>query len=119
LNGNEAVEEWPFPGPVHVITGWNPQGIARQGDDINRMIAADVLAEGGQFVLGEGTSLDGLHSERSLVVWGITREFAAELGRRASQDAVFEIDDRTVRVVACGSDRIDEIGPRRGEETGS
>ena len=110
LNGKDAVDEWPFPGPVHVVTGWNPQGIARRGDDINRMIAADVLAEGGQFVLGEGSSLDGNHKEHSLVVWGITREFAAELGRRASQDAIFEIDDMAVRIVACDGDRVEKRG---------
>lgn len=119
LNGSNAIDPWPFPGTVHVITGWNPQGLMREGDDINRMIAADVLAGGGQFVLGEGASPDGTHRERSLVAWGITREFAAELGRRASQDAIFEIDDSTVRIVACSDDRVEEITRRRPALTDS
>lgn len=110
LNGSNAIDQWPFPGPVHVITGWNPQGLVLEGDDINRMIAADVLAGGGQFVLGEGSSPDGTHRERSLVVWGITREFATELGRRASQDAIFEIDDAMMRW--CASWRAKTIESR-------
>lgn len=117
LNGSNAVEPWPFPGAVHVITGWNPQGLVREGDDINRMIAADVLAEGGQFVMGEGSAPDGSHQERSLVVWGISRDFATELGRRASQDAIFEIDDAMVRVVACEDDRVEEMSRRQDDLT--
>lgn len=117
LNGSNAIDPWPFPGIVHVITGWNPQGLLREGDDINRMIAADVLAGGGQFVLGEGASPDGTHRERSLVSWGITREFATELGRRASQDAIFEIDDAMVRIVACEDDRVEEMSRRRTDLT--
>lgn len=103
INGPDA-GEWPFPGPVHVITGWNPQGISlgdQSHHDINVQIADDILRRGGRFVHGQGRSESGHHAEPSLVAWGITRYDAVDMGRRANQDAIFEVDADEVHLVSC------------------
>ena len=112
LNGPDAVVPWPFPQIVHVLSGWNPQGVSLDGEYVNSQIAADVLQMGGRFVLGAGVSPDGTYSEPSLIVWGLAREQAREIGRKANQDAVFEIDDEELRLVACFTDQVEAI-PRR------
>lgn len=110
LNGPAAPTDWLFPGPVHVLTGWDPQGVSRSAElneDINAFIAADVLRMGGRFVFGAGRSVDGDHVEPSLVVWGLDRSQARELASRASQDAIFEIDESEVRLVAAFDNRVE------------
>lgn len=115
LTGPDSPVEWPFPGTVWVVTGWNPQGIELEegrGDHLNRQIAKDVVDRKGKFVEGFGRSQEGGYHEASIVAWGITREDAAQMGRRALQDAVFEIDAEEMRLVSCLDDRI-EAWPRR------
>jgi hypothetical protein len=109
LNGVHAVEQWPFPGPVHVITGWNPQGLDFPGGEVNRKIASDILTHGGHFVEGTGGTADGTYVEPSLIAWGLSRETAVQIGRKASQDAIFELDASCVRLLDCWSDRIEEL----------
>lgn len=115
LNGPGATEHWPFPGAVHVITGWNPAGRAEVGEDwnrsVNRQIAVDVTERGGRFVDGIGRSPSGDHVEESLVVRGLDRESVRTMGRRASQDAIFEIDADSVHLVSCSDGRV-ETWPR-------
>ncbi|MFZ8999182.1 MAG: DUF3293 domain-containing protein [Ilumatobacteraceae bacterium] len=115
LNGPGATEQWPFPGPVHVITGWNPAGRAEVGEDwnrsVNRQIAVDVTERGGRFVDGIGRSPSGDHVEESLVVRGLDRESVRTMGRRASQDAIFEIDTDSVHLISCSDGRV-ETWPR-------
>jgi len=112
ISGPGAVQTWPFPGPVHVITGWNPQGTVfdqERNDDVNRQIAQDIIAKGGRFVHGVGREAhdpDG-YAEPSLVVWGLERDQAVTMGYRARQDAIFEITDHEVRLVSCFDDHID------------
>ncbi len=117
LNGPEATVPWPCPQPVHVVSGWNPQGVAFDGDYVNSQIAADVLQRGGRFVLCDGVSRDGNSSEPSLAIWGLSRDQAREIGRRANQDAIFEITPDELRIVSCYTDHI-EATPRR-EGSGS
>lgn len=112
ITGPDAVAPWPFPGVVHVITGWNPQGVVfdqDRNDHINREIAKDIIAKGGRFVHGVGREAhdpDG-YAEPSLVAWGLERDQAISMGHRASQDAIFEITDSEVRLVSCFDDHID------------
>jgi len=116
ITGPDAVQPWPFPGVVHVITGWNPQGVVfdkEHNDRINREIAKDVIAKGGRFIHGVGREAhdpDG-YAEPSLVVWGLDRDQTIHMGYRASQDAIFEITDTEVRLVSCFDDHID-VWPR-------
>lgn len=112
LNGPQATASWPFPEPVHVVSGWNPQGVAFDGDYVNSQIAADVLQRGGRFVMCAGVSREGNYSEPSLAIWGLSRDQAREIGRRANQDAIFEITPDELRIVSCYTDHI-EATPRR------
>lgn len=107
LTGIDGITEWPFPGPVFVITGWNPQGVNRPGDYTNSLIARDVLHQGGRLVLGQGSSPDGEHIEPSVIAWGVDLDFARELGRRSDQEAIFMIDEENVYLTACFYDRTE------------
>ncbi len=110
LNGPDAVAAWPFPGPVHVLTAWNPQGVALDADftaGINNRIAEDIVRSGGRFVHGQGRSPDGEHVEPSIVAWGLSRDDARSMGRKASQDSVFEIDESFVHLLSCIDDRVE------------
>ena len=107
LNGPGGVSPWPFPESVFVITGWNPQGTRVDGDEINRRIAFDILSEGGQFVAGEGMSPDRTFSEPSVVAWGISRDIAMSIGRRAQQDAIFELDADHLTILDCYGDKTE------------
>lgn len=112
ITGPNAVEPWPFPGVVHVITGWNPQGVLRDDEynaSINRSIAEDIIAQGGRFVHGVGRAAGDQddYAEPSLVVWGLDRGQAVTMGYRASQDAIFEITETEVRLVSCFDDTVE------------
>lgn len=104
LNGVDALDPWPWDTPIHVLTGWNPQG-AMIGDDeaerINIRIAEDILTHGGKFAFGAGRSPDGTHREPSLVAWGLTRDDALDMGRKAAQDAIFELTRDEIRFIDC------------------
>lgn len=111
LSGSLGTAVWPFPGVVHVITGWNPQGVVLDDEfnsDINIRIAEDILRHGGRFVHGHGRSPDGKHVEPSIVAWGLSRDEAVRMGRRAKQDSIFEIDADAVRLVSCIGTDVDE-----------
>lgn len=114
LSGPKAVKEWPFPGTAWVITGWNPQGVSLGEEGhrrVNTDIARDVVGLGGYFVRGAGWSVERDHMEESIVAWGIDREAALTIGRRAGQDAIFEIDATSVHLLGCLDDYI-ETWPR-------
>ena len=116
LTGENGLAEWAFPGPVFVLTGWNPQGVNRAGDYTNSLLARDVLHQGGRLVLGQGSSPDGEHVEPSVIAWGIDLDFARELGRHADQEAIFMIDEDHVYLTACFDDRT-ENWPRLSSVT--
>lgn len=116
LNGPLSDDTWPFQGTVHVITGWDPQGVTFRPDEnehVNNQIAMSILEAGGRFVHGHGRSPSGDHIEPSLIAWGLTRDDAVTIGRRASQDAIFEIDADNVHLISCLGDNADETWPRR------
>lgn len=52
-----------------------------------------------------GTSVDTGESEVGLVVWDTDREHVLELARGFHQEAIFEMDEDEVRVIACFDDR--------------
>jgi hypothetical protein len=115
LNGPDAIEEWPFPGPVHVVTAWYPEGVGLSevdAADINRQIAKDILAADGRFVLATGRPSGDDRSEPSLVAWNIEREKALEIANAACRDAVLEIDADHVHLLTIRGD-ITESWPRR------
>lgn len=118
LNGPDALEQWPWDAPIHVLTAWNPQG-APIGDDeaerINIRIAEDILTRGGRFAFGAGRSPDGTHREPSLIAWGLTRDDALDMGRKASQDAIFELTSDEIRFIDCLDGTVTSWGRREAE----
>jgi len=115
LNGPDAVDEFPFPDRCFAITAWNPMGTMRppqKNRELNQAVATDVINQNGMFVRGFGSSPDGEYSEETLFVWGLDLESVREMGRRAQQDAIFEVTDEVIRLVSCFDDRVEEW-PRR------
>lgn len=111
LNGADAIEEWVFPGVVHVVTGWFPEGVEltdEASSSVNHQIAADILAMGGRFVLGAGHAPELDASEPSIVAWGISREQALDIGARASRDTIIEMDADEVRLVTVRGEVIEQ-----------
>lgn len=115
LAGREAVEPWPFNGPVHAITAYNPNGRLAP-DDANTEALADLARHltlrGTGFVRAVGAAADGSHAEDSFLTWSLTTDEARRIGKRFGQDAVFEIDEPELRVVSCTDDEI-RATPRR------
>lgn len=117
LNGPDAIDDFPFPDRCFAITAWNPMGTTRPPEknrEINQMVANDVINLNGMFLRGFGSSPEGDYSEETLFVWGLDRDSIRAMGRRAQQDAIFEIDAETVHLVSCFDDRIETWQRRSG-----
>lgn len=112
LNGGGAIEEWPFPSTVHVLSGYNPQGIEYDGSDVNPKIARDVLDMGGRCAVGAERDSSHSVSDPAVIAWGLTREQAREIGRRAGQDLIIELTADQLTLVQCCGVREEAI-PRR------
>jgi len=112
LNGPDR-DPWPFgDSTVHVITAWNPHGRDLPPEvnfERNVALVTELTAEQLVFGWATGTSTDLSHSEDSVVLHGLTREQAKDIARRYNQDAIFEMDAATLRVVAVDSDRVEEL----------
>jgi len=102
LTGRSAVEQWPFPDAVHVITAWNPFGRTRTGDrngEDSAQLAADLVRAGASSIRAVGSSYDGTYSESSSLVWNISTDDLLVLARKYRQEAIFRLDDDTVEVL--------------------
>lgn len=109
LNGPNAVKEWPFEGPVHVITAWDPQGVHRstkENEIANQLLAGDLLALGLHFVRTYGVGMEDHDGEPGFAVWGSTYEDARRLGASYDQDAIFEISATKLLLISCFDDRV-------------
>ena len=116
LTGPGASDALPGATPMHVLTAWNPGSVHRP-DEMNRR-ANDALARvlhrrGVAPTPVVGTSPDGRWSEESLLVGGMRREHAVDLGRRFGQLAIFELTPTELLVVRCADARIVRRTPRR------
>ncbi|MBS1838763.1 MAG: DUF3293 domain-containing protein, partial [Actinobacteria bacterium] len=100
---------WPYPGTVWALTSDNPMG-ERRSDEENESARPELLAAatatGAKLHRSVGTSIDTGDAETGLVVWDTDRTTVLELARRFRQEAVFEIDEDEVRVIACFEDRV-------------
>lgn len=99
---------WPYPGTVWALTSDNPMGEPRSDEEntADRPGLVDaVAATGAKHQRSVGTSVDTGESEVGLVVWDTDREHVLELARRFHQEAIFEMDEDEVRVIACFDDR--------------
>ncbi|MGI8808896.1 MAG: DUF3293 domain-containing protein [Acidimicrobiales bacterium] len=103
LSGPGAVEI-PFAAPVHIITAWNPGSITRSPQanrdanvELARLLKNHELAP----IPVVGASPDRSWHEESLLVEGLSRRAAAELGERFGQLAVFELTGEELLVLRC------------------
>lgn len=110
LNGPAALDELPLPGPIHVITACNPEGIYRSEEE-NRAATARLVGEmwvsGFAIARALGRSPSGDHSEVSVALSGLSRPEALRVGRRYGQIAIYEVTDDTVILMACHSERVE------------
>ena len=108
LSGPDAVDAWPFPGDVHVVTASNPHGRRRppgQDSEATAQLAADLIRAGGTAVRAEGKSYDGRHKELSLLTWGLDTDTVREIARWHGQEAFFRLDADWLEVLGVFVDR--------------
>lgn len=115
LAGPNALNDWPFPEPCHVITAWNPDSLLTSEDEnteANARLAATIIRHGGTVERVVGRSSDSTWSEDSFLVVGVSREQAVEIGRSFGQLAIFELDRHSVHVVRCDAGTVERTRPR-------
>jgi Protein of unknown function (DUF3293) len=111
LNGPQAVEKLPWAGPLHVITAWNPGGLRSQDENQKWQTALEneLWATGHKLHRAFGRSTTTTHQEDSVAVEGLDRAEAIQIGARYEQDAIFEVTDDEVFVLACHESRLTAI----------
>lgn len=116
LAGRNPATAWPWAAPVHVLTAWNPSSIVRPkaaNDAANKELEALLRKRGLDTERVIGRADDRSWSEESLLVAGMSRSEAAELGCRFGQLAIFELDAEEMRVVRASDGHVVERAPRR------
>ncbi len=94
------------PGPIHVVTAWNPHGQLTD-DDTNAHVQEQLVAELADRQLrhwpARGHAADESWSEDGFAIGGLSRAEACALGRGYDQLAIFELTDATdgLRVIRC------------------
>jgi len=105
---------WPYESTVWVLTADDPGGRPRSAEDnlaARAQLVGELYARGAGVQRARGVAADGSYADEGFVVWGLSRGDVLEIGREFAQEAVFEIDEHEVRVVACFEDRV-ESRPR-------
>jgi hypothetical protein len=107
LNGPRGIERLPWDSPIHVLTAWN---LERRTDGENETWEADLeknlWARNPPVHRAFGTGPDGFHREDRVAVSGLSRDEARHICAQYDQDAVFEVLENTVFVVACSEDLV-------------
>lgn len=119
LTGPDAVEAWPFDGPVHVLTAWDPSGRVMTREDNEKANAAlrdDLVSVGAR--VWDSSGHDGPVSgdtfiDAGFVVVGPTESDVIALALRYDQEAIYTMTDQDLILVASRSQRR-ETRPRRG-----
>ncbi|MEJ2869155.1 DUF3293 domain-containing protein [Actinomycetospora sp. OC33-EN08] len=100
---DEGTDEFPFDGPVHVLTAYDP-GPARYGaaeNERRQQALLEDLPAGVQRWSAVAGAEDGSHAEASVVVRGLTDAQALDLARRHGQDAVFRWTAEAWSILPC------------------
>lgn len=106
LTGPDAVERWPFDGPVFALTAWDPAGQvrSREVNDANNELLRSELDELGVEVIDsagfDGSSVTGLFVDLGFVVSGANQSEVLRIASRFRQEAVYRIAARTLAVVS-------------------
>ncbi len=115
LNGAAAVDELPLGSPMFLSTAWNPFGEERSADEnaaANVRMEAELRSLSTVVVRAVGHDTETGYREEGFAVAGIGRAEALEVARRFEQEAIYEVDDDTVRIVPCDDGAQVEF-PRR------
>ena len=99
---DEAVRS--FPTPLHVVTPWNPFSVVLSKEaNSERMtgLMSDLAMTSAAWFNATGSSPDGEWSEDSLLVVGMMRSEAIDIGRTYDQHAIFEVTDEELIVLGC------------------
>jgi hypothetical protein len=94
---------FPFPGPVHVLTAFDP-GPARLSPAENarrQQVLVDELPSPVRRWDAEAGAADGSHTEHGVLVEGLTDDEALALGARHGQDAIFRWSAAAWSIVPC------------------
>ncbi|WP_157647129.1 DUF3293 domain-containing protein [Actinomycetospora chiangmaiensis] len=94
---------FPFPAPVHVLTAHDP-GPARLTTEENARRQDALVDELGPTTRrweAEAGAADGSHTERSVLVEGLTDDEAVALGARHGQDAIFRWSAEAWSILPC------------------
>ena len=114
LRGENA-DALPAAAPIFVLTAYNPQGIERasaQNEAAAARLERELTEAGLTFWPADGHSPDGSWSEPGVVIAGIGRAPACELGHRYGQLAVYELTGDEVLVVRCVDCEVVRARPR-------
>ena len=105
---------------LHVITAFNPLSERRSLEEnqaANRELEGVLTRIGKTHRPAINRAPDGDWEEPGFAVEGLTREEARELGRRFGQHAIFEMQRRELRIVACFEERVFRSdGPTQAED---
>jgi hypothetical protein len=115
LTGKRARRRLPGPAPLHVLTAWNPGSVTRPATTnraANEQLAGLLKARHLDPVPVVGSSPDRKWREESLLVAGLRRLEAAELGERFGQVAIFEITEDDLLVLRCPDGEVVRAVPR-------
>lgn len=107
-------DERPPLGTLHVVTAIQPETEPGSSDNAARMVVLDqeLSVQGIRSIRAVGASFDGEHAEESRAVFGLSDEFARQLGLRFGQVAVFAWGGPRWSLLACATDRQTHRGWR-------
>lgn len=123
LTGPDAVEEWPFDGPVHVLTAWDPSGRTMErhdNDRANASLRVDLVEAGADIhdsAGHDGPVDDATFIDAGFIVAGLDEATVIELALRYDQEAIYTLTDEDLVLVATRGDQRDSR-PRRALRSG-
>jgi hypothetical protein len=103
------------PGPVGIVTAWNPGRLLspRENTERDQALREELVRQGIPHVRITGRSPDGGHREES---WAVRcpRATTLELARAFAQEAVYVVEGGRLILVECAAGaEAEELGPWR------
>ena len=108
LTGPDASRGLPTPGPLHVLTAWDPGGSPTEpssNEAAHRRLVAELRRSGARWWPSEGRDRSGPYRDRGVAISGMERGRALRLADRFGQVAIYELSDESTTILACRSDR--------------
>lgn len=112
LNGPAAAAELPLGSQLFMVTAWDPFGeqrSAEQNASANAQMEAELRTKGAAVVRAIGRDGQSAYGEDGFAVSGLDRAEVLSVARRFRQEAIYEVDDTTIRIVSCDDGAVLEI----------